>query len=350
MINIINNLPKRRLRDYLWAFLPYLTVRKLLNITKTELNFLFKTENISSHPYLLTIDPTNICQLKCPLCATGQNKSTRQKGKLSFRLFKKVIDELGDYLVEVHLIWWGEPFLNDEILKFVKYAHNKNVGTFISTNFSLSFKGKFIEKIVASGLDILNISLDGLTKDIYNKYRVGGNFDLVLDNIKLLVLAKKRRKKDKPLIEWQYLVNKYNEFQIPKISRFAASLGVNSVIFEELLILFGQSDRNNINIKKWLPSNPKYQPKAFSLKNNKSDNITKRKCWWLYRGVAISHDGGVSPCCYNNFIENDFGSVSGVTFSEIWNNEKYLSSRSLFKNNHKKPLTMCHLCQIAKEN
>lgn len=347
MITFTKSLPFNRLRDYLKVSLPHLTLKKIVNIFHTEINYALRKEKVSSFPYFLTVDPTNICQLRCPLCSTGQGKSSRPKGKMNFTLFKKIIDELEDYLLEVHLIWWGEPLLNKEILKFVKYANEKNIATFISTNFSLPLSEVFLKEMVVSGLDVLNVSLDGITPTVYNKYRVGGDFDMVTGNIKALAKIRKKLKAKNPRIEWQFLVNKYNEDQIPKLDKFAKSLGVDSLILEQLLVLFGQADRGQVNLKDWLPKNMKYQPKNFSLETNKSDNLNRGQCWWLWRGVAISHDGGVSPCCYNNLKEEDFGDMLNDSFVNIWNNEKYLSARSLFNKKKQLTRTICNKCKIA---
>lgn len=336
MIEILKSLPASRLKDYLELSAAHLTPKKLLNILKVEKNYFLRETKISSFPYLLTVDPTNICQLRCPLCATGQRKNLRPRGKMDFLTLKKIIDEIGEYLLDVHLLWWGEPFLNGDLLKMVEYANRKNIGTFISSNFSLPMFEESLKKIVNSGLDVLSVSLDGITPETYQKYRVGGDFDLVIKNIKALAGIKKKLNSKKPRLEWQFLVNKFNEPQTPLVKSFAKNLGVDSVVFEQPLVLFGQSDHQKIKIREWLPKDKKYRPSDHSLNYNKSDNLSSGRCWWLYRGVAISHDGGVSPCCYNNAPKYDFGNILKNNFVDIWNNEKYFKARSLFSNKRKK--------------
>jgi len=348
MFDVNKSLPFARLRDYLVLSFSHLTPKKLINIFLAELNLLFRKTKISSFPYFLVIDPTNVCQLRCPLCSTGQRKNLRPAGKMSFKTFKKFIDEIGDWLLEVHLIWWGEPFLNKDILKFVKYAQQRNIGTFISTNFSFPFTQKQITEIVSSGLDILSVSLDGVTPEVYQKYRVGGNFAWVINNLKMLKKAKERLRKRQPAVQLQFLVTKYNEGQVPLLKDFAKRLGVNSVVFEQLLVLFGQSKRDQIKIQDWLPHNRKYRPTDCSLATNKSDNLKPGHCWWLWRSVAIAHDGGISPCCYNNDIKKDFGNINQSSFKEIWNNRKYQAARSLFGRKKVRANILCNRCAITK--
>ncbi len=244
-------------------------------------------------------------------------------------------------------MWWGEPFLNPEILKFVKYAHQQNIATFISTNFSFPFGQKKMTEIVASKLDVLLVSLDGITPEVYGKYRIKGNFSWVINNIKMLAKTKKNLKAKRPLIEWQFLVNKYNEPQIPHLKSYARTLGINSVVLEQMITLSGQSKLKE-NSKNWLPKNSQYQPKKISLITNKSDNLKPGKCWWLWRAAAVSPDGGVSPCCYNNNNHNDFGNLNENRFKEIWNNKKYQTARGIFGKRKNKISVMCEKCQIAK--
>lgn len=330
MLNFIQSLPPARLKDYLFNSLSHLTLKKLVNVIQAEINFALKRPKISSYPYTLTVDTISTCQLRCPLCSTGQRQNLRPDGKMDFGLFKKIIDEIGEYLLDVHLLWWGEPFLNQDILKFVSYAHQKNIATFLSTNFSFKFNERKMEQIIRSGLDTLNISLDGITPEVYGKYRLGGDFKQVVDNIKLLVKARKKLKSKSPKIEWQFIVNKYNEHQVKDLENFKKELEVDSLVLEQLLILFGQSSTKGIKIKDWLPKDKRFRPKEFSLRSNKSDNLSFGRCWWLYRGVAVSHDGGISPCCYNNAKEGDFGNIKNDRFTKIWNNEKYILARSSF--------------------
>ena len=110
---------------------------------------------------------------------------------MHFDLYKKVVDQIKGHCVWLTLYSWGEPFLNREIDKYVAYANEANIATFISTNLNKPLTPDMAERIIRSGLDVLIVSLDGVTQDVYEVYRVGGRLDRVIDNIKLLVQKKK---------------------------------------------------------------------------------------------------------------------------------------------------------------
>ncbi|MCK4695036.1 MAG: radical SAM protein, partial [Candidatus Cloacimonetes bacterium] len=172
-------------------------------------------------PPVVMIEPTNICNLKCPLCPSGNGTLKRKKGYMEFSTFKKVIDEIKDKSFMVVLWNQGESYLNKDFLKMVKYASDNGLFTLASTNANIDLQ---TEETVKSGLDSIIISLDGTTQETYNKYRVNGELNKVLENVKNLVKTKKKLKTKSPLIRWQFLVMKHNEHEIPKIKDFAQSL------------------------------------------------------------------------------------------------------------------------------
>ena len=104
-----------------------------LNLKKIK-NFLIAcieeqnySTNLTSLPYKLIVDPTNACNLGCPLCPTGLGASERKKGILKFGDFKRIVDESKDYCIELHLYNWGEPTLNKDLIKMINYAHQNKI-------------------------------------------------------------------------------------------------------------------------------------------------------------------------------------------------------------------------------
>jgi len=97
----------------------------------------------------------------------------------------------------------------------------KKRGTVVNSNFNAPVDG---ERLVRSGLDHLVISGDGITQEVYEKYRVDGKINLVLDNLRKIVNAKKKYGSKLPYIEWQCLVTKWNEAQLDDIKMKSFSL------------------------------------------------------------------------------------------------------------------------------
>ena len=62
-------------------------------------------------PPIVMIEPTNICNLKCPMCPAISGKRILAKGKLKIENYKKLLDEIGVYIFQVQLWNQGEPFV-----------------------------------------------------------------------------------------------------------------------------------------------------------------------------------------------------------------------------------------------
>jgi MoaA/NifB/PqqE/SkfB family radical SAM enzyme len=165
----------RNLKDGLNLF-SKLNSRRILNAAK-----LFSSYYISKTikkliqwgmPLSIEIEPTTICNLRCPQCPSGLREFTRDTGMLDLDLYKKIIDELSPELVWLILYFQGEPFLNKSFLEFVKYAASKNLYTATSSN-AHYFTDEMAKATVESGLDRLIISIDGTNQETYSKYRKG---------------------------------------------------------------------------------------------------------------------------------------------------------------------------------
>ena len=305
----------------------YFSWRKLLNVIRVEFQLRLGRQKVWGKPYEWEIDTTNICQLKCPLCHTGLGTIHRDKGTMHFDLFTKTIDQIKDYCVWLTLYSWGEPFLNRRIHEFVAYAHQRKIATIISTNLNKPLTQEMAENIIRSGLDVMIISIDGVTQEVYQQYRVGGRLDRVLANINLLVQKKRELGYTTPHLEWQFIVMRQNEHQMDEASQLAGQLGVDSLVFKKVDFPHGMSDPEEAD--RWLPrDHPDYQREAPFNKPFEEDG---HRCWRLWRSAVVNWDGGFAPCCYLTDKSEDFGDASVNNIEEIWNNPKYATARGLFK-------------------
>ena len=307
--------------------LRYWSLRKLFNFARVEAQLRLGRARVWGYPYEWEIDTTNICQLKCPLCHTGLGTVHRDKGVMSFSMFQDVIQQIKDYCIWLSLYSWGEPFLNKDIAKYVACAHQANIATIMSSNLNKPLTPFMAEELVQSGLDVLIISLDGTTQEVYEVYRVGGHLDRVLDNVKLIAEKRRELGSSTPYLEWQYIVMKQNEAQISEARRMAADLGVDNIVFKRVDFPHGAGDESLA--RKWLPVGEGWKDRENPLE--KPYHEDGDRCWRLWRSAVVNWDGGYAPCCYLTDASDDFGSVKSDPIKTIWNNSHYLSARQLFK-------------------
>jgi MoaA/NifB/PqqE/SkfB family radical SAM enzyme len=285
---------------------------------------------LKSYPHNLVSDPTNICNLRCPLCPTWQDREGRPKGRMSRELFRTLIDEAGPYLFTLNLCNWGEPLLNPELPEMIAYAKNYNTVVGFSTNLN-TLSESTAEAIAGSGLDVMVISLDGASVDTYSKYRRGGSFEAVIENIERLLAFKKEGQKF-PLLIWQFLVNKYNEKEIQAAKAMAEKKGayflpspMRTSMGKELLLPLHERIRE---MKEWLPENPLYNKYPYEI--TPETRTQQKTCKWLWTTAVVNWDGSVSPCCGVFEKSWDFGTFSeGRRFHDVWNTERYLIARKM---------------------
>ncbi|PJC62411.1 MAG: radical SAM protein, partial [Flavobacteriales bacterium CG_4_9_14_0_2_um_filter_32_27] len=88
------------------------------------------------------------------------------------------------------------------------------------------------KKTILSGLDRLIISIDGITQEVYENYRIHGKLDKVLEGTKNILKWKKELKSNTPYVIFQFLVVKPNEHQIEDAKVLADELGVDEIRFK----------------------------------------------------------------------------------------------------------------------
>lgn len=304
---------------------------KLINFLIIQIQRrIFKNFRVVGMPYELIIDPSNICNLHCQLCPVGLNKEGRDRRNLDFQDFKLILDELGEYLINLHLYNWGEPFLNKDIFKMIEYAKKFRIKVIISSNLNY-YDDNFGRQMVESGLDKLIVSLDGADREAVSGYQNGNDYNKVINNMKNLVLLKEELKSKKPFIQWRFLVTRYNEAQIKEAREIAKSIGINCFELAKIRCEMGDEVLKNSlqqyeSVCVFLPVNQYYS--LYNYKTGQKKKI-KKECSFLWSRTVINSDLGVSPCCAIFSSKFDFGNLRENSFKEIWNNSMYQKARKI---------------------
>jgi len=207
----------------------------------------------------------------------------------------------------------------------VSYAKKFAIDAKVDTNLNC-FTREDAEKMILSGLDRLIVSIDGASPQTYSRYRVGGDFNKVISNLKILIKKKRELNKKNPHITWQFLVFRHNEHEIERVKELGKEIGVDAVGITKAFI--GNKD--------WIPSNEEYSHyKKEEIKNEYTSEYFKvpqeKFCNWPWEAIVINSNGSVSVCCSVEDEKDDFGNIFKQSFREIWNNDKYLLARRFIK-------------------
>lgn len=355
---------KPRLYDLLRArFEPALAqvlALKALNICLARYHLHARSTAVLSRPFGLVVDPSDVCQLACPGCVhSSRNEELKifdwHKGTLPEDRFSALLKRYGPHAIGVYFCNYGEPLLHLGTPKLIRKAKSYLLGTALST--SLSVRRFDPDAYVTSGLDFMVLSIDGATQSVYERFRRNGSLELVIENLRKLVDARRRLRKRTPALSWNFLAFEHNAHEIPAASRMARELGVDQfrvvnpfdVTWDDPEIrpaaVKGGVRRLNWSALSNQPDNWNPFPgsvdrdaigRAFESPWNKSSAAGEPRssghtCHWLYKNMVMDATGRIMPCCGaprpdTNLVFADFAGNG----EDVFNSEKYRRARSSF--------------------
>ncbi len=323
------------------------TILRLKNFVKLALSYqlsiLLKKPTVYGLPWAISIEPINLCNLKCPECPTGTGLLTRSKGMVSVSEFHQWVIQVSPTGWFVNLYFQGEPFMHPQFFELVSIAKKERLITATSTN-AHYLTDTVAKRTVLSGLDIIIISFDGITQDVYEKYRVNGDIEKVFSGVKNLVKAKRESGLSTPVIVGQFLAFKHNEHQIKSYKKLAFEMGVDKVEVKTAQIYDPASKMHLI------PSDTKL---SRYKKDEKSNEVTlkgeiKNRCWKHWSSCVVSWNGSVIPCCFDKDGDYEFGSLKSKDLKKVWINEKSIAFRQLIFSNQE-AIKACSNCPLSRK-
>ena len=316
------------------TFISKLNLSRFTNFCCIVLNYvwlkLFKREICISIPFSLTIEPTNACNLKCPQCLTGLSKY-KDQGYMSLEFFKRLIDTYSKKVMMVQLHFRGEPMLHKDLFEMISYAASRNMYLTLSTNGH--FISENVEQILNSGLNHINISLDGMSEEVYTQYRKGGNFNKVIEGIKKLAAGKmKKMTENFLLITLQMLITRHTEQEKKRFRTLRKIPGIDACKLKSMQVV----DQKTAHLYK--PGEKKYQ--------RASRNTRRKICLKTLTTAVFSWDGKLLPCCYDRhekFILNEIAAIPDMRKM----GELMKSFRASLYHNHMP--AMCNNCEESAD-
>lgn len=310
-----------------------LTDIKKGNISK-PLHFLlavFKRKFLG-YPYVALIETGNFCNICCPTCTTPHRKIKREKALMSFENFKKVIDNIKDSVHIAHLYYSGEPLLHPDICRMANYAHKNHLYTSISTNATLLDKEK-AKEIFQSGLDEIIVCLDGVKKESYEAFRVGANFETVMENIKYFCSQKQALRRQKPFIEMQFVLHRFNQNEVPAVQKLAQELKVDRLHIKTFALgeyAYSPGEIAELSAKYFPDSGDALAKRRYEKQGDKLVVKEPPQFCSMVKSLAfILVDGRLSMCCYDLQGEYIWGNMLNQKLKSVWFNKELAEKRKI---------------------
>jgi radical SAM protein with 4Fe4S-binding SPASM domain len=285
--------------------------------------YITRKTSLAGGPLSLTIESTTKCNLFCPMCL--RQRIYFPPRNMDLRLFQKIIDEAKDSLEFAVPYGVGEPLLNPEIFDMISYCSKAGIPTGISTN-ATALSEDYSRRLIKAGLKYLTFAFEGTKREIFEKYRIGANFDRVRDNILTFLRVKKELGSDIFCVV-QMVVLRENRGEGRAMTRMWKVDGVNEVRIKK--------DEVH-NLGSAIPGDDLNRPPL------------RHPCYQLWRGpLYIHYDGTTFPCCYT-YPDEPIGNLRKNTLQDIWNSEKMIRLREAHVKHNLESYKSCQNCPAAR--
>ena len=284
-----------------------------------------------SNPYAITteIDPTNVCNHRCPGCAGWLGK--KDKSSLNCFELRKIIGQIDDMRGKaVTFTGGGEPLLNKATPAAIDYARWCGLDVALVTNGS-NLKSSDYGSLV-NNCTWIRISLDAGSAEMHKRTHGTNDFYAIIDNINCLVEAKKRFNK-KCTIGLGYLTGLYTDHyeDMMEFVELAIELGVDYAQFRPYHTA-AKKDLSKLNeFYNFEPFIRKSNKKtAILYSKHKYDCMKDRKlrpeygaCYGQQFATVITATGDMTICCHTRGIDKfTLGNVKEQKIKDIWHGEK----------------------------
>jgi len=265
-------------------------------------------------PRFMIIEPINICNLRCKMCP--YKLMMRKKSKMSMELSERIIDDVIRFgIKEVRFAGWGEPTLDNLLFDRIIYAKRKGLIVGLTTNATL-LNEKIASNILETDMDYIIFSFDGVSKETYERIRIGADFERTIENIRRLVKYRNERGLNRPVINVNIVLQDDNRIELPKFKNFWKNYADGISVGEGYNLIAPLT----YNIKRAYP------------------------CFRLFHEIMVMSDGKVPLCCVDYNGEVILGDLKSQTLEEIWASEKLKEIQKLHLKGEGYKIEICEKC------
>lgn len=304
-------------------------------------------------PKWIAWEITRRCNLRCVHCRSSSEREAKGHPDFSTEEAFRVLDDISGYARPVVVLSGGEPLLREDVFAIAQYGTEKGLRMCLATNGTL-VTDAVCEKIKASGIRIVSLSLDGSTEEVHDDFRnEKGAFRGIMNAAGLF-----RKHGIDFIINSSF--TKRNQEEIPRVYRLAKELGatawymfmivptgrgeeiMNELIskeeYEEILDWHYRMEKDEPDMLVRPTCAPHYY-RVVLQKSKEEGGTFKRRTLKFSTGGSkgclagqliclIDVDGNVLPCSY---FPKAAGNIRRQSFKDIWENAELFREMRDFK-------------------
>jgi MoaA/NifB/PqqE/SkfB family radical SAM enzyme len=291
--------------------------------------------SLSASSRSVQIECTTRCNLKCTICEISY--WTEKGGDLKIGSLQKMLEHLPK-LKRVDFTGIGEALMNRDFFRTLELLKSRGLYVTLNDNFTL-MNETAARRIIGLGIDQIFVSLDGATKETYEKIRLGANFDKVIRNVRQLMQIKREVHKKRPEVKINTVVCSTNYHELPAVIQLAHDIGigmvqfVNIITFESTANLDTKGAQQQIR-EKFQEALRRARELGVLVKIELFDKLPVQQCDFPWKRNFVTYDGYVHPCCYTTQTgdrrghnSRSFGNLLERSFDDVWSGDLYSAFR-----------------------
>lgn len=185
-------------------------------------------------PVMVNLVPTYRCNNACFMCDLPKPWLYEPRGgrELDTDALKRIIDDVASLGTLGLSFTGGEPTVRPDCFELLRYGREVGLFSHLNTNgYNLHRPGR-VEQLLETGVESMNISLDGARAETHNRLRgVALGFERIAKATELILRA---RRGNKPALSYTFVIGPDNFRELPDFVELARRRGVDSVSFMPL--------------------------------------------------------------------------------------------------------------------
>jgi len=282
-------------------------------------------------PIKLDIENCSRCNFACTMCAVSKWKHGKRAEDMSLEDFKDLIDEQYG-LIEIKLNGLGEALMQgDDYFEMIRYARSKRIWVRMTTNASLLHLRDNYKKLIDSGVNEVDISIDGADQKTFEGIRIQSDFDQVVKNARML-----NEYCDGMKTKMWTLVQKANHLNLADHLHLAEHMKFRNVVFSMNMHGWADPELKKRNDAEIVNLDEGYIRQLQELARNKKIKLgfwdvndkfdSENLCPWPFERAVVTSDMRTVPCCMIGDPDK-FEIGKGNTFMVNWKSEEYRDFR-----------------------
>lgn len=282
-------------------------------------------------PAQIIVDATEVCNLGCIHCPhTEFKRSEHYAGRyLDLDLHHKMVDEVRDYgqgrTQYIRYTSNGEPLVHPHIYDMLDYAvRQAKVFITLTTNGTIMNESR-IEKLLASGLHMVDISIDAFLPETYAAIRRGGNLEVTRANVLKLFKIRERIGAATRIVV-SFIEQPRNSGEIDDFEHYWKQQGADFVVIRRLHSAAGGVTRI-----------------ATAMRDGQQ-SAARKPCLYPWERVLLNPKGELAFCPQDWMHGSVLADYRTATINEVWQGEAYRQLRTAHLTNEFKVFPFCAQC------